>query len=66
MVKYVKKAFASPEKFETVLDATKEKTVIEPLGPLYKLQVWPAMLRPVAIAAPVLEIGPAPPKAASC
>lgn len=45
--------------------ATNENTFIEPLNPWYSRHDVPAMVT-VAIGAPVLEIGPAPPYAASC
>ena len=57
-------AFRSPEKLVCWLVATKENTVVEPLGPLKSFHVTPPMVG-VAIGEPVLEIGPAPPKAAS-
>ena len=40
---------------------TNENTVMEPLGPLKRFQVWPARLMLDATGDPVLEIGPAPP-----
>jgi hypothetical protein len=54
----------SPEKLATWLVATKLYTVIEPFGPLNSFQLIPAIVG-VAIGEPVLEIGPAPPRAAS-
>ncbi len=38
--------------------------MVEPFGPLYSLKVTPAIVG-VATGDPVLEIGPAPPRAAS-
>jgi hypothetical protein len=54
----------SPLKFVTSLCATKEKTVVSPLGPLKRFQVDPAMVG-VDTGDPVDDIGPAPPRAAS-
>jgi hypothetical protein len=54
----------SPLKSSTAEVATKLKTVVSPLGPLYKSQVVPAMVG-VATVLPVEEMGPAPPMASS-
>ncbi|GMF14101.1 unnamed protein product [Phytophthora lilii] len=54
----------SPEKLLTVSVVTNEYTVVSPFTPLYRLNSVPAMVV-VAIAEPVLEIGPAPPIAAN-
>lgn len=77
----------SPLKLSTWLSARNEKTVVEPFGPLYRLQEEPAMVTDATgVALPsepyvpgtqsqwfqertedehLLEIGPAPPRAAS-
>jgi hypothetical protein len=62
--KYVKNWRRLPEKFVASLSATKEYTVVEPFGPLYSLNVTPPIVG-VATGDPELEMGPAPPRAAS-
>ena len=62
--RYTKNAFRSPLKLLIGLTATNEKTVVCPLGPLYSLNCLPATVT-VAIALPVEEMGPAPPRAES-
>jgi hypothetical protein len=62
--KYVKNCRRLPEKLVVSLSATKEYTVVEPFGPLYSLNLTPPIVG-VAAGDPVLEIGPAPPRAAS-
>jgi hypothetical protein len=62
--KYSKKLSRSPEKFVASLSATKLYTVVSPFGPENNFQVMPPMLG-VETGEPVLEIGPAPPSAAS-
>jgi hypothetical protein len=62
--RYLKKFNKSPEKLVAELEARKLYTVMEPLGPLYNFQLTPLIVV-VAIADPVLEIGPAPPSAPS-
>lgn len=63
-MRYVKKSMRSPEKLLTVSEATNEYTVVSPLAPVYRLNEVSAMVV-VATAEPVLEMGPAPPRAAS-
>jgi len=62
--KYLKKARRSPEKLDFSLWATKLYTVMAPFGPENRFQVTPSMVG-VAMGEPVLEMGPAPPSAAS-
>jgi len=63
--RYVKKSFRLPEKLEMLAPlVTKLYTVMAPFLPLYSFQLWPATVG-VATGEPVLEIGPAPPRAAS-
>jgi len=54
----------SPEKLEVWLVATKLNTIVEPFFPEYSFQLTPSIVT-VATAEPVLEMGPAPPNAAS-
>lgn len=66
VTKYVKNNFASPLKLVMgFVAATNENTFIEPLNPWYRRHETPAIVT-VAIGEPVLEMGPAPPYAASC
>lgn len=60
----MRKSKISPEKLVTSLAATKLYTVVEPLGPLYSFQLTPEIVG-VEMGEPVLDIGPAPPMAAS-
>jgi hypothetical protein len=60
----LKKFRISPEKLVVSLVATKLYTVVEPFGPENSFQLTPSMVT-VATAEPVLEMGPAPPSAAS-
>jgi hypothetical protein len=39
LTRYERKFYRSPEKLYWLLSATKEKTVVDPLGPLYSFQV---------------------------
>ncbi len=55
----------SPEKFVIWLVATKLKTVMEPFGPLKRLNVCPPIFGTAIGVEPVVEIGPAPPRAES-
>jgi len=54
----------SPEKLVASLVATKLNTLVLPLYPEYNLKLTLSMVT-VATAEPVLEMGPAPPRAAS-
>ena len=54
----------SPEKLVASLEATKLNTLVLPLYPEYSLKLTLSIVT-VATAEPVLEIGPAPPMAAS-
>lgn len=62
--KYLKKFKISPEKLVASLTATKLNTRVLPLYPEYSLKLTLSIVT-VATAEPVLEIGPAPPMAAS-
>ena len=62
--KYLKKSNRLPEKPVTGLEATKLYTFVEPFIPENSFQLTPSMVV-VAIGEPVLEMGPAPPSAAS-
>jgi hypothetical protein len=63
-IRYVKKSRRSPSKLSTALVATKLKTCMFPFKPEYSDQVTPATVG-VAMALPVDEMGPAPPRASS-
>jgi hypothetical protein len=65
VVRYVKNSFRSPEKLVISLWATKEYTVVAPFGPEKRFHAWPPMVGVSIGVEPVVEMGPAPPMAAS-
>jgi hypothetical protein len=65
VVRYVKNSLRSPEKLVISLWATNEYTVVAPLGPEKRFHACPPIVGVSMGVEPVVEMGPAPPMAAS-
>lgn len=61
VVRYLKNKFKSAAKLPKFDGATKENTVVSPLGPLNSFHFVPAIVGVARGVLPVDEIGPAPP-----